>query len=136
MEWIAILQNLLGISFLPTMLIILAAIFFLIRTIIKKTTTPKEGSSKWYASVYSSLLEEVTLEAVKTVNKIYVEALKAEGNFTEAEQEIARQMVLKTIKNVLSDNAIKHLKEISPDIDKLILKIIEECVEKIKKQGC
>jgi hypothetical protein len=84
---------------------------------------------------WSTAVTKIIMEAVQSVFQTYVEALKKEGKFTEAEQRIANEKALFIIKSQLTDELIKYIKENFGDMEVFLKEQIEAMIYQLKIQS-
>lgn len=84
---------------------------------------------------WSTAVTKIIMEAVQSVFQTYVEALKKEGKFTEAEQRIANEKALSIIKSQLTDELIKYIKENFGDMEVFLKEQIEAMIYQLKIQS-
>lgn len=71
------------------------------------------------------MLESTITTCVISTNQTYVDALKAQGKFDLAAQQVAFQLTYEAVLDILGDEAIKYLTEALGDIEQYITKEIE-----------
>lgn len=86
-------------------------------------------------AMWSTAVTKIIMEAVQSVFQTYVEALKKEGKFTEAEQRIANEKALFIIKSQLTDELIKYIKENFGDMEVFLKEQIEAMIYQLKIQS-
>lgn len=86
-------------------------------------------------AMWSTAVTKIIMEAVQSVFQTYVEALKKEGKFTEAEQRIANEKALSIIKSQLTDELIKYIKENFGDMEVFLKEQIEAMIYQLKIQS-
>ena len=84
---------------------------------------------------WSTAVTKIIMEAVQSVFQTYVEALKKEGKFTEAEQRIANEKALSIIKSQLTDELIKYITENFGDMEVFLKEQIEAMIYQLKIQS-
>lgn len=84
---------------------------------------------------WSTAVTKIIMGAVQSVFQTYVEALKKEGKFTEAEQRIANEKALFIIKSQLTDELIKYIKENFGDMEVFLKEQIEAMIYQLKIQS-
>lgn len=84
---------------------------------------------------WSTAVTKIIMGAVQSVFQTYVEALKKEGKFTEAEQRIANEKALSIIKSQLTDELIKYIKENFGDMEVFLKEQIEAMIYQLKIQS-
>lgn len=86
-------------------------------------------------AMWSTAVTKIIMEAVQSVFQTYVEALKKEGKFTEAEQRIANEKALSIIKLQLTDELKKYIKENFGDMEVFLKEQIEAMIYQLKIQS-
>lgn len=86
-------------------------------------------------AMWSTAVTKIIMGAVQSVFQTYVEALKKEGKFTEAEQRIANEKALSIIKSQLTDELIKYIKENFGDMEVFLKEQIEAMIYQLKIQS-
>lgn len=86
-------------------------------------------------AMWSTAVTKIIMGAVQSVFQTYVEALKKEGKFTEAEQRIANEKALSIIKLQLTDELIKYITENFGDMEVFLKEQIEAMIYQLKIQG-
>lgn len=86
-------------------------------------------------AMWSTAVTKIIMEAVQSVFQTYVEALKKEGKFTEAEQRIANEKALSIIKSQLTDELIKYITENFGDMEVFLKEQIEAMIYQLKIQS-
>lgn len=71
------------------------------------------------------MLESTITTCVISTNQTYVDALKAQGKFDLAAQQVAFQLTYEAVLDILGDEVIKYLTEALGDIEQYITKEIE-----------
>lgn len=84
---------------------------------------------------WSTAVTAIIMGAVQSVFQTYVEALKKEGKFTEAEQRIANEKALSIIKSQLTDELIKYITENFEDMEVFLKEQIEAMIYQLKIQS-
>lgn len=70
-------------------------------------------------------MEDAVYKAIVETQNTYVEALKADGNFTEAEAIIALHKSIERVKDIMSETSLVILEKASISIDEAIKNEIE-----------
>lgn len=78
---------------------------------------------------YIDMLDKTISTTVVAVNQTYVDALKDKDAFTKEAQEEAFNQVFKTVRESLTEEALKYLNEAIGDVDEYIKNKIEEEVK-------
>jgi hypothetical protein len=86
-------------------------------------------------AMWSTAVTKIIMEAVQSVFQTYVEALKKEGKFTEAEQRIANEKALTIIKSQLSDELVKYIQDNFGDMEEFLKEQIESMIYQLKMLG-
>ncbi len=86
-------------------------------------------------AMWSTAVTKIIMEAVQSVFQTYVEALKKEGKFTEAEQRIANEKALSIIKLQLTDELRKYITENFGDMEVFLKEQIEAMIYQLKIQS-
>lgn len=81
------------------------------------------------ADKYIAMLTDTITNCVVATNQTYVDALKKEGKFDAAAQEIAFQLTKEAVLTILNEEAKNYLSALYGDLDKFISYKIESEVK-------
>lgn len=81
------------------------------------------------ADKYVAMLTDTITNCVVATNQTYVDALKKEGKFDAAAQEIAFQLTKEAVLTILNEEAKNYLSALYGDLDKFISYKIESEVK-------
>lgn len=81
---------------------------------------------------YSNMLVDLIETCVITTNQTYVNTLRQQGNFGEAEQKIAFQKTYEAVHSLITVEMGEVLSEVYKDLDFYIRQKIEETVNVVK----
>lgn len=84
------------------------------------------------AAKYTNMIYDTVRRCVIATNQTYVEALKKENRFTKEAQEEAFKRSINAIVDVLSQDALDYMVEMSGDITTYLTPLIESCVAEEK----
>lgn len=76
---------------------------------------------------------QIVMSAVQSVFQTYVEAIKKEGKFGDAEKEEARRQCLEIINSQLTGELLDYLKSNFGDVQEYLKKQIEAVIYQLKK---
>lgn len=88
--------------------------------------------NEYVASVISKV-EQIVIDCVQNTNQTFVDTLKNNGGFGEAEWAEARDLTMKNIKALLKEDISVLIEEEYGNIDVYLDTIIEKTVNELKK---
>lgn len=91
----------------------------------------KIGNEKLARAV--EIIGDIVIAAVETTNQRFVDDLKKEGKFNKENQKLAFEMTLATVKQMLTEETEKILREAFGDIEVYIATLIEQFVSNIPR---
>ena len=98
---------------------------YLVAYIKSKTKDLQEATASDKADKYIAIVSEIVSKCVVATNQTYVEALKKEGKFDVAAQEIAFQATLDAVLGLLTDEAKTYLPTVVGDLTLYLTNLIE-----------
>lgn len=81
-----------------------------------------------------SELEDAVYKAVLETQTTYVEALKADGNFTEEDAKLALKKSLERVKQIMSESGLAVLQQATGQLDEIIINAIEVKLPEVQAQ--
>lgn len=82
---------------------------------------------------YVEMIEDTIIKCVKTTNQTYVDSLKKQGKFDKEAQQEAFKKTLDAVIQMLSQDAIDYINEITLDTQAYLTQLIESTVGDIKQ---
>ena len=77
---------------------------------------------------YMTLLQDTVISCVIATNQTYVDTLKAQGKFDLEAQKVALQKTYDAVMAILTEDAVKYLKNVLGDFDAYVNTMIESQV--------
>lgn len=112
--------------------ILSALLVYVVIYINKKKKELINGAQSELEVKYLDMICETILDCVIATNQTYVESLKKEGAFTKESQEIAFNRTVNAVMDILSDDCVEYLKNITTDVDEWLKIKIEAMVNQYK----
>lgn len=112
--------------------ILSALLAYVVIYINKKKKELINGAQSELEVKYLDMICETILDCVIATNQTYVESLKKEGAFTKESQEIAFNRTVNAVMDILSDDCVEYLKNITTDVDEWLKIKIEAMVNQCK----
>lgn len=82
---------------------------------------------------YVKMIEDTIIKCVKTTNQTYVDSLKKQNKFDDMAQQEAFQKTLDAVIEMLSQDAIDYISEITSDVKLYLTQLIESTVGDVKQ---
>lgn len=102
---------------------------FLVKWLSAKSLEIQNKVDSDTADKYVAMLTDTITNCVVATNQTYVDALKKEGKFDAAAQEIAFQLTKEAVLEILNEESKKYLSALYGDLDKFISYKIESEVK-------
>lgn len=122
MNWIEILSKIFEVCIIPLLGILTT---YLVQWIKMQSKKIQEETDNELEKKYIRMLEDTISNCVIATNQTYVETLKAQGAFGEAEQKKAFEMTFKSVISILTEDAKVYLTEAIGDLQAYITASIE-----------
>ena len=122
MNWIEMLSKIFEVCIIPLLGILTT---YLVRWIKMQSKKIQEETDNELEKKYIRMLEDTISNCVIATNQTYVETLKAQGAFGEAEQKKAFEMTFKSVISILTEDAKVYLTEAIGDLQAYITASIE-----------
>jgi hypothetical protein len=129
MDWMTIAEQVINVCIIPLLGMLTK---FLIDFLVAKKEEAKTKVKNETLQKYIELLNETVVDCVNATHQTYVEALKKENAFSEANQKEALQMTYENILVILSNDAKEYLQEAFGDLEVYIKNKIEAKVKESK----
>ena len=122
MNWIEMLSKIFEVCIIPLLGILTT---YLVQWIKMQSKKIQEETDNELEKKYIMMLEDTISNCVIATNQTYVETLKAQGAFGEAEQKKAFEMTFKSVISILTEDAKVYLTEAIGDLQAYITASIE-----------
>lgn len=122
MNWIEMLSKIFEVCIIPLLGILTT---YLVQWIKMQSKKIQEETDNELEKKYIRMLEDTISNCVIATNQTYVETLKAQGAFGEAEQKKAFEMTFKSVISILTEDAKVYLTEAIGDLQAYITASIE-----------
>ena len=134
MEFNEMLNNVLYIVLTAILPVVATYVVNLIKTKIKESTAIEEATKNENASALIKDALNDVMDAVLYVNQVYVDSLKANGQFDEKAQNEAFNRAYSEAMCMISDEAKEVIKQMYGSFDRWLQLKIETSVNVAKKQ--
>lgn len=131
MTTVELITQIMEIVVIPLLGILTTYIVKLVNAKINEISSTKDNELE---QKYLNMLNETITKCVIATTQTYVEALKKEGKFDKAAQEIAFNKTYTAVLAILSDEAKKYLTEAVGDLNLYITQQIEAEVKLTKSE--
>lgn len=101
--------------------------------VLTKASANKTQEEKELLAKYLDMVEKTVSDCVVATNQTYVDALKSEGRFDADAQKKALKKTLKSVTNILSEDAKDYLTNVFGDLNIYLTNLIESRVKENKK---